>query len=203
MPSDFGDESGEKLVDWMMRVGEDMGAEAMQASAEKLAQAFRNAREGIGGDAVAAGAEGSVEQGREWARLNMQEFEELPEYESIRQIIDESLDKEAVEHSFATVEGRDYLVFKVADAPAVAGCFERLEGQTQIAAQKAAEARAQQRGREQDQSKGKGEERPEGREAIDAEPLESKAKAAKEASRHAEAAKSKARDITRAEMRAK
>ena len=186
MPSDFGDESGEKLVDWMRRGGEDMGDAAMQASAKKLQEAFRNAREGVTG---AEGADAPGQQGREWARLNMREFSELPEYESIKQVIDESLHREALEHSFATVEDREYLVFKVADAPAVATCFEQLERQTELAASKAAEGRAKALDR--------------GREAIDAEPLEEKAKAAKEASRHMEAAKSKAREAVRQEMRSK
>ena len=78
MPSDFGDESGEKLVDWMMQVGQDMGDAAMQASANKLSEAFRNVRGDIGSTSVTALSDnGSQAQGREWARLDMHEFVEL------------------------------------------------------------------------------------------------------------------------------
>ena len=33
MATDFGDESGEKLVDWMLRVGQEAGQEALAKSA--------------------------------------------------------------------------------------------------------------------------------------------------------------------------
>ena len=32
MPSDYGDDSGEKLVDWMLRIGQDAGGAAMSPS---------------------------------------------------------------------------------------------------------------------------------------------------------------------------
>ena len=44
MTDDFGDDSGEKLVDWMIRIGQDAGEAAMMASGERLASAFRRAR---------------------------------------------------------------------------------------------------------------------------------------------------------------
>ena len=54
MTNDFGDDSGEKLVDWMIRIGQDAGEAAMMASGERLASAFRRAR---GEDAIEGGAE--------------------------------------------------------------------------------------------------------------------------------------------------
>ena len=36
MPSDFGDESGERLVDWLEYIGQSAGDNVMCASAEKL-----------------------------------------------------------------------------------------------------------------------------------------------------------------------
>ena len=44
MPSDFGDESGEKLFDWMLRIGQDASEAALLTSAERLKGAFKNAR---------------------------------------------------------------------------------------------------------------------------------------------------------------
>lgn len=32
MPSDYGDDSGEKLVDWMLRIGQDAGGAAIVSS---------------------------------------------------------------------------------------------------------------------------------------------------------------------------
>lgn len=42
MPSDFGDESGEKLFDWMVRVGQEAGQAAMSHGAARVSMAFRN-----------------------------------------------------------------------------------------------------------------------------------------------------------------
>ena len=49
MATDFGDESGEKLFDWVLRIGQDASEQAMLASAEKLKNALRNARGEIRG----------------------------------------------------------------------------------------------------------------------------------------------------------
>ena len=93
MASDFGDESGEKLIDWMMRVGEDAGKEAMLASADKLAEAFRRAREGL--------EKTTGEGAREWAKLDLKDFKDLPAYDSLKQIIDGEPPGRGAEHEFA------------------------------------------------------------------------------------------------------
>ena len=113
MTNDFGDDSGEKLVDWMIRIGQDAGEAAMMASGERLASAFRRAR---GEDAI----EGGAEPGRsvaEWAKLDLSEFTALPEYETIRQAIDEKLSREGIRHEFAPMPEGEHLVFMVEDAP--------------------------------------------------------------------------------------
>jgi polyhydroxyalkanoate synthesis regulator phasin len=129
MASDFGDESGEKLIDWMMRVGEDAGKEAMLASADKLAEAFRRAREGLD-----KGIGGSA---REWAKLDMKDFKDLPAYDSIKQIIDGELAGRGVEHEFASEGGRDFLVFKVKDVHEVSDAFPQLDENTAAAKERA------------------------------------------------------------------
>ncbi|MBQ2681904.1 MAG: hypothetical protein IJF97_08215, partial [Eggerthellaceae bacterium] len=92
MASDFGDDSGEKMVDWMLAFGQEAGDSAMCASAERLKQAFRNARGSLG-----AAEEASEDENLEdWVKLRLREFEELPEYETLREIIDEQLDRDAV-----------------------------------------------------------------------------------------------------------
>ena len=133
MASDFGDESGEKLIDWMMRVGEDAGKEAMLASADKLAEAFRRAREGLD---KAIGGDGA----REWAKLDLKDFKDLPAYDSIKQIIDGELAGRGVEHEFASEGGRDFLVFKVKDVHEVSEAFHRLERDTAAAKERASKS---------------------------------------------------------------
>ena len=39
MASDFGDEAGQELYDWMLRIGQDAGGKAMSDAAGKLVQA--------------------------------------------------------------------------------------------------------------------------------------------------------------------
>lgn len=129
MASDFGDESGEKLIDWMMRVGEDAGKEAMLASADKLAEAFRRAREGL--------EKTTGEGAREWAKLDLKDFKDLPAYDSIKQIIDGELADRGVEHEFASESGREFLVFKVKDVHEVSEAFHQLEENTAAAKERA------------------------------------------------------------------
>ena len=113
MASDYGDEAGEKLFDWMLRMGQDASQDAIRASAERLKSAIRNLRGQIDEPLV----EAEREDVREYARLNLSEFEELPDYASLREIIDAQLDAAAIEHDIASIDGHDHLIFKVEDAP--------------------------------------------------------------------------------------
>ena len=90
MATDFWDESGEKLFDWVLRIGQDASEQAMLASAERLKNALRNAR----GEIRGKGPEDAAEQPSEWAKLSMEQFASLPEYRSIKEIIDGKLSGE-------------------------------------------------------------------------------------------------------------
>lgn len=179
MASDFGDESGEKLFDWMLRMGQDAGQDAIKASAERLRNAIRNIRGQMGEDGQAQ--EGGA---REFARLNLSEFEELPDYASLKEIIDERLSDAAIEHDFVKVDGHDHLVFRVAAAPEVDEVFANLEKDVDKAAEQAIEQH------EHDLT-----------EQRDAEPLEQKAEAAKAASAAAHESKETTRQMERVEVK--
>lgn len=181
MASDFGDESGEKLFDWFLRMGQNMTEETMRASAEKLKSAIKNLRGNIDPQAPEQDAEP-----KEFARLNMTEFEELPDYDSLKEIIDGMLDEAAIEHDFAQVDGHDHLVFRIADAPEVDEVFAHLEESVDKCAQSAIEERDNKLTRERD-----------------AEPLEVKALAAKEASKAAHDAAGRAQQIERVEVKSR
>lgn len=96
MASDYGDEAGEKLFDWMLRMGQDASQDAIRASAERLKSAIRNLRGQIDEPLAEAEREGV----REYARLNLSEFEELPDYASLREIIETRLDAAARRGSY-------------------------------------------------------------------------------------------------------
>lgn len=183
MPSDFGDESGEKLFDWILKVGQDASEAALLTSAERLKGAFRNARGEIG--RTAGGEDG--EKVAEWAKLRMSQFEVLPEYETIKEAIDSKLSSQRIDHDFFTDQsGHDFLLFRVEDAPDVSGAFEDLEKQTDLALDKALEARSKTR-----------------EQARDAESLDDRAASARQASKALDEARSPERDIELSEMRSK
>ncbi|WP_165248513.1 hypothetical protein [Adlercreutzia sp. ZJ141] len=179
MASDFGDESGEKLFDWFLRLGQDASEEAIRASAEKLKSALRNLRGSL--DGKAPGQDVAV---REFARLNLSEFEKLPDYASLREIIDERLIQAAIEHDFAVVGGHDHLVFRVADAPEVDEVFRTLEKDVDAELERACKAREVKLSH-----------------ARDEEPLEDKARAARTASKAAHEAKNATHKVERFEVK--
>ena len=146
MPSDFGDESGEKLFDWMLRLGQEAGQAAMAHSAARVSMAFRNAVGEIGhGQSAAAGIERASEA-TEWAKLNLHEFKGLPEFETIKEIIDANLDREALSHEFFSEGEKSYLIFRVGDSPEVARCFDELAQETTQAAKKAEQQLSREKG---------------------------------------------------------
>lgn len=183
MPSDFGDESGEKLFDWMLKVGQDASEAALLSSAERLKSAFKNAR---GEVRQAATLEGAQEPAQ-WAKLRLAEFEALPEYETIKEAIDSKLSSQKIEHDFFTdPSGHDFLLFRVEDAPDVSRAFEDLEEQTDRAADKVLKERGKTR-----------------EEVRDAEPLEERAASARQAAKALDEAREPERDIELSEVRSK
>lgn len=147
MPSDFGDESGEKLLDWMLRLGEEAGQAAMSRSAARVSMAFRNATGGISRTSSVE-TDVSTEDAPEWAKLNLHEFKSLPEFETIKQVIDEKLNREALQHEFFDEGEKTYLIFKVDDAPEVSGCFSELADETTRACKKAEQRLSREHGRD-------------------------------------------------------
>ena len=114
----------------------------------------------------------------------MAEFEQLPEYESIRQLIDEELDRASIEHAFHNDGERGFLVFKVEDAPDVDEVFADLERKASEALDEAKERIAQPKSR-------------------DAERLAVKAEQAKAASAASKAAREQVRQVERLEQKAR
>lgn len=113
--------------------------------------AFRNAVGEIGSEqsAITAGVE-QASEAPEWAKLNLHEFKDLPEFDTIKEIIGSKLEREALQHEFFDEGEKSYLIFRVDDAPEVARCFDELATETTRACKKA----------EQQLSKEKAEQRP-------------------------------------------
>ena len=134
MASDYGDEAGGKLLDWMLRIGQEAGAEAMARSARELSERLAGIRGTIaGGRAEAIAADGVPA----YAKLSLEELSGLPEYATIKEVVSDKLRAASVEHHIIPGEGRDWLLFKVEDAPEVDEAFRQLEQETGKAADRA------------------------------------------------------------------
>lgn len=138
MASDYGDEAGSKMIDDFMRFGERMGERAMYARAGQMQRAFQSATRST---REAAGETTPSEEFAEWAKLDMQEFQRIEDYEAIKGIIEDRLKAHGVEGTwFSDPEtGKEYLLFRIADAQEVWQSFEELARETDGACAKAAE----------------------------------------------------------------
>lgn len=118
MPSDFGDESGEKFCDWLMDIGQQAGEDAMQAAAHKLTIALKKTKGDITDEDVSP----------MWARLSLDELSQLEGFDNIKQILEAQLNESGVEHSFFIEEktGKESLLFKHEDAGKVDRVFDEL-----------------------------------------------------------------------------
>lgn len=191
MASDFGDEAGQELYDWMIRIGQDAGGKAMSDAAGKLVQALRNARSGLGSEAETADAERP-----EWAKLDMAEFKELPEYESVQAAMSAKLDSAGLAHSFIDDQsnGKTYLLFRMEDAERLDGCLGELIEQAEAAERRASEEiarEAERQARESERDDERDQDDP------DKEPLEKQAEYARAASEQLERERSGGRAAER------
>lgn len=192
MASDYGDEAGSKMIDDFMRFGERMGERAMYTRAAQMRQAFENAAhdaQGIAGNAA-------EERSPEWAKLDMHEFQRIEDYDSIKGIIENRLASRGVTSTwFPDPEtGKEYLLFRIADAREVWRSFDELSRETDDAAAKAAEKIRERCGKEP--SRGR-----------DGRTLDERAEDAREASAALEAERSTTKALSKEprfqEMRAK
>lgn len=145
MASDYGDEAGSKMIDDFMRFGERMGERAMYTRASQMQRAFQNATQ----SAREAAGEAPAGNLAEWAKLDMHEFQGIEDYEAIKGIIEDRLAAHGVASTwFPDPEtGREYLLFRIADAREVWQSFDELARETDGACAKAAEKLEAQRGK--------------------------------------------------------
>ena len=137
MASDYGDEAGSKMIDDFMRFGERMGERAMYTRASQMQRAFQNATQ----SAREAAGEAPAGNLAEWAKLDMHEFQGIEDYEAIKGIIEDRLAAHSVSSAwFPDPEtGKEYLLFRIADAKEVWQSFDELSRETDDACAKAAE----------------------------------------------------------------
>lgn len=138
MSSDYGDDAGEMMFNYLVRLGERVGGDAMRQHAQRLSSACERACEGIGGEKGESIPERPAD---EWAKLDMSEFQEIGAYEETKAVIEGRLAEAGIDPTWFQdpKTGTDYLLFKVRDAREVRQCFDGLSGETLDAASRAAE----------------------------------------------------------------
>lgn len=194
MAEDFGDEAGQRLIDWSVRFamynahigGPAYGERTMREAADRLAHALEEARDSLR-DPASAEVQTGTPVLPEWARLDLHEFQELDGYEEVRSAIDLKLASASIEHALYEEGGHAYLLFRSQDAPRVADCLDSLAGQARQAAEHAIEHIREQR--------------QEIEESRDREPLEQRAQRARESAEAILGAEAPELDLSRGAQR--
>lgn len=137
MSSDYGDDSGEKMLEGFTRMGERMGVDAMYRRSNRLQDALENARAQTSPYEC---AEGDGETRVEWAKLDMAEFRGAEDYGAIKQAVEERIRARGIEPAWFTdaEHGKEYLLFRITDAHDVWVCFDELSDEVGSAAERAA-----------------------------------------------------------------
>lgn len=169
MPEDFGDDSGEKMLDNFSRFAERAGIEAMRARADQISRACEHAKE------TASEKGAPWNEPTEWAKLDMREFQEIEGYDELKPIIGSKLDAHGAEHTWFQDEkaGKEYLLFRIKDVQEVWDSFDELSREITEAKERASEAAR----RDIDRNRSK---------KRDERPLEERADAARRASKELE-----------------
>lgn len=127
MASDFGDESGEKMLDSNARIVERWGESALRRRAWELKGACEQASEQA--ETAASAIEASDEDSAPaWARLDMSEFKDAGDWEETRPRIEEALRAHRIEPVWLddAEAGRTDLLFRIEDARQVSDAFDEL-----------------------------------------------------------------------------
>lgn len=182
MASDFGDEAGEKLYDWMLQLGKQAGELVAENAADRFSIALQHAKEGKPENAKDAPA------AKEWAKLDMAEFKEIEGYPELQQVISDKLTQNGIEHSFFDDARKEktYLLFKTAEAAKLAESFDELIEQTQGAKEKVKESLGKMEEAEPPIEVGSHSGQADSKTKHSEEPLEAKAEKSREASEQIE-----------------
>ena len=204
MADDFGDDAGRQIFDWALRLGMEgyrrgggaAGQRAVEDAIGLLEAALENARDAIGAKpGPSGGAPQAARTDARFARLDMSEFAALEDGQRIISAVDAKLAANDIWHGMTEDGGTPWLVFKTADAPAVASAFDQLVSDTKEAASRAAERMRQEQVRD-DRSRAADRDR---------EPLKDRAERARRASdvQSHDAERGRAPEQNRAETRSK
>ena len=128
MSSDYGDDSGEKMLDSTARIGERWGESALRQRAWSLQNACDKASEQAEA-AAEASMTGDEDPSPAWLKLGMDEFQQNGDWDQTKQQIEASLREHAVQPIWFEdpQTNRVDLLYLAEDAPQVAQAFDDLK----------------------------------------------------------------------------
>lgn len=146
MADDFGDDAGDKLLDWSIRIMVERGRHHAYASSSKLAGALRNAQGRVMESSGAPMSEAVEREG--WAKLDLHEFTGIDGWSDLREVVDKDLAARGIVHEWFedASDGRQYLLFRTAEAKDLSDAFGNLADRVEKAHEQA--VRAMERARE-------------------------------------------------------
>ncbi|MGI6221937.1 MAG: hypothetical protein ACOYIP_08770 [Coriobacteriales bacterium] len=127
MSSDYGDDSGEKMLDSTARIGERWGESALRRRAWNLQNACDRASDKAEATAEAPDP-GGDDPAPAWATLSMDDFQQAGDWEGAKRQIEEALRDNAVVPVWAEDPQTHLtdLLYRIEDAPQVSGAFDEL-----------------------------------------------------------------------------
>lgn len=146
MADDFGDDAGDKLLDWSIRIMVERGRHHAYASSSKLAGALRNAQGRVMEGSGAPMPEAVEREG--WAKLDLHEFTGIDGWNDLKEIMGKDLTARGIVHEWFedASDERRYLLFRTAEAKDLSDAFGNLADRVEKAHEQA--VRAMERARE-------------------------------------------------------
>lgn len=146
MADDFGDDAGDKILDWSIRIMVEHGRQHAFESSSRLAGALRNAQGRILEDGGTQMPEAVEREG--WAKLDLHEFTGIDGWDELKGIMDKDLAARGIVHEWFAdgANGKQYLLFRTAEAKELSDAFGTLADRVEKAHEQA--VRAMERARE-------------------------------------------------------
>lgn len=148
MADDFGDDAGDKLLEWSIRIMIERGRLHARESSAGLARALRDAQERVAPDS--GGPQGEERNG--WAKLDVRDLASVEGWDDVRAAIDAELDARGIAHEWFEDgrTGERRLLFRTGDARGLADSLGSLAEKVEAAHEQAVRAVGRAREAERD-----------------------------------------------------
>ena len=148
MADDFGDDAGDKLLDWSIRLIIEQGRSGAHSQSQSFAQALHNAQGQIREQAGDAATAGELAEQEGWAKLDLHEFTGIEGWDDLKGVLGSAFEEHGLAYEWFDDEqdGKQYLLFRTADAPELADTFGAVAEKVEAAHLRAVEVIERSRG---------------------------------------------------------